>query len=81
MICEDTGIGIKEEDQSKLFQLFGFVESSEKVNKNGIGLGLHISKQIIESFNGNISFTSKFGVGTRFEFTFEIFPMLDQDEL
>ena len=41
----DTGIGIKKEDQMKLFKLFGFVEAhSSSVNSNGIGLGLVISK-------------------------------------
>jgi signal transduction histidine kinase len=40
---EDTGAGIAEEDQDKLFKLFGFIQSTENVNKNGIGLGLVIS--------------------------------------
>ena len=44
---EDTGIGIKEEDMGKLFQLYGFMESSKKLNTKGIGLGLFITKKII----------------------------------
>ena len=40
---EDTGIGIEEEDQDKLFKLFGFVKDSHGVNIHGIGLGLVIS--------------------------------------
>ena len=43
----DTGIGIKEEDQDKLFKLFGFVQDIENLNKNGIGLGLAISDEIV----------------------------------
>jgi signal transduction histidine kinase len=39
----DSGIGISEEDQSKLFKLFGFIESSGHMNKKGIGLGLNIA--------------------------------------
>ena len=39
----DTGIGISEGDQSKLFKLFGFIESSSHLNKKGIGLGLNIA--------------------------------------
>jgi len=39
----DTGIGIKEEDQDKLFKLFGFLDSSKELNTKGVGLGLHIS--------------------------------------
>ena len=43
----DTGIGIKEEDQDKLFKLFGFVQDTKNLNKNGIGLGLAISDEIV----------------------------------
>ena len=39
----DSGIGIKEEDQNKLFKLFGFLDSSKEINTKGVGLGLHIS--------------------------------------
>ena len=39
---QDNGIGIKKEEQSKLFQLFGFLESSKSNNPDGIGLGLAI---------------------------------------
>ena len=46
--CEDTGIGIKEEDLLKLFQQFGKLSSSNEINKNGLGLGLTISKYISE---------------------------------
>ena len=44
----DTGIGIKKEDQGKLFKLFGFLDSSQELNTKGIGLGLHISKMICQ---------------------------------
>ena len=40
---EDTGVGIDEKDQDKLFKLFGFVKDSHGVNTHGIGLGLVIS--------------------------------------
>jgi signal transduction histidine kinase len=47
----DTGIGIKQEDQSKLFKLFGFINNENKqLNKNGIGLGLMIAKQIVNQY-------------------------------
>jgi signal transduction histidine kinase len=42
-IVKDTGVGIKKEDQSKLFKLFGFLDTTKEMNTNGIGLGLHIS--------------------------------------
>jgi signal transduction histidine kinase len=40
----DSGIGISKEDQTKLFKLFGFLDSSKGINSKGIGLGLHISQ-------------------------------------
>jgi signal transduction histidine kinase len=40
----DTGIGIPEQDHCKLFKLFGFVKDNQKMNINGIGLGLMISQ-------------------------------------
>ena len=42
----DTGTGIKNEDKSKLFKLFGFLEATKDLNTKGVGLGLHISQQI-----------------------------------
>ena len=44
---EDTGKGIKKEDQTKLFKLFGYVEDASGLNTHGIGLGLVISQKII----------------------------------
>ena len=68
----DTGIGIAQEDQNKLFKLFGFVQDQKQVNVSGIGLGLVISKQIVEQFNGEITFTSIKNVGSQFNFTFKL---------
>ena len=45
---KDTGVGIKEEDKEKLFKLFGFIQDSEHINKNGIGLGLVIADNITQ---------------------------------
>ena len=65
---KDTGMGIKRKDKSKLFKLFGFVQSTDAVNTRGIGLGLVISKKIAESFDGNIGFKSKWQKGSTFGF-------------
>ena len=43
---EDTGVRISEEDQKKLFKLYGFLETTKEINTRGIGIGLHISKMI-----------------------------------
>ena len=42
VIVKDTGVGIKEKDQEKLFKLFGFIDTTQELNTQGIGLGLHI---------------------------------------
>ena len=47
---EDTGVGIKQEDQLKLFKEFGFLDATREINTGGIGLGLHISKCLVEQF-------------------------------
>ena len=44
----DTGIGISEENQSKLFKFFGMIQDSAARNVNGIGLGLVITKTLVE---------------------------------
>ncbi len=43
----DTGVGIKKEDLSKLFQFLSKVSSTKEMNRSGMGLGLTISKMIV----------------------------------
>lgn len=69
---KDTGMGIKKADKKKLFKLFGFVQTTQAVNTKGIGLGLVISKKIVEMYDGNIGFKSKWGVGSTFGFNMQI---------
>ena len=69
---KDTGLGIKRKDKSKLFKLFGFVQSTQEVNTRGIGLGLVISKKIVEKFNGTIGFKSKWMKGSTFSYRMEL---------
>ena len=67
----DSGIGIKEKDQDKLFKLFGSIRHhKKKINTQGIGLGLVISKMIVSKFNGKIDFISKYKKGSTFFFSF-----------
>ena len=69
----DSGMGIKEKNQSKLFKLFGSIKDQKrKINTQGIGLGLVISKLIVEKFNGKIDFISKYKHGSTFFFSFEL---------
>ena len=53
--------------------MFGSVKNEKKkINTSGIGLGLVISKMIVTQFNGQINYSSVFGVGSNFNYTFEI---------
>ena len=63
---EDTGIGIEKEEQDKIFQSFE-QQSAQKIEKyGGTGLGLTITKRLIELMNGKIEVNSTVGVGTVF---------------
>eukprot|EP01117_Protostelium_nocturnum_P007764 TRINITY_DN277_c0_g1_i1.p1 TRINITY_DN277_c0_g1~~TRINITY_DN277_c0_g1_i1.p1 ORF type:complete len:1239 (-),score=461.61 TRINITY_DN277_c0_g1_i1:37-3753(-) len=64
---QDSGIGIDEADQRKLFERFFQSEQGEN-KKPGTGIGLAITKQIVELMGGKISVTSKKGVGTTMRF-------------
>jgi len=67
----DTGVGIRDQDKEKLFKMFGSIKDEEKkLNLKGIGLGLVISKLIVEKFSGCIDFISKFQHGSTFFYTF-----------
>jgi len=66
----DTGIGIKKEDLGKLFTKFGKLESGTNVpSTQGTGLGLFISKNIVELSGGKIRVESTPGKGSKFSFT------------
>lgn len=74
LLCavKDTGIGIKEADIDKLFKFFGCLATSKDINKGGMGLGLTISKMIIQSLGGDITVESEPTVGSTFIFTLPI---------
>ncbi|MDN2480892.1 ATP-binding protein [Vibrio agarivorans] len=63
---EDTGIGISEQAQKKLFQPFTQADRSSKRNFEGTGLGLAICHQLIELMGGSLSLRSELDKGTRF---------------
>lgn len=63
----DTGIGISEEHQNRLFQIFSQVDSSTSRKFAGSGLGLAISRRFCHLMGGDILFQSKPGKGTTFE--------------
>jgi signal transduction histidine kinase len=65
----DTGIGISKEDQKKLFRLFGMLKDKNKINTNGCGIGLTVSKKYVEMLRGNFKVDSNPGEGTKMTFT------------
>lgn len=64
----DCGPGIPEEFRGRIFQKFSQADSSDTRQKGGTGLGLNISKALIEKMGGSIGFTSVVGTGTTFFF-------------
>jgi signal transduction histidine kinase len=65
----DTGPGISEEDQARLFQRFFRTDASRQQQIPGTGLGLSIVKAIVEQHGGQAYCRSKLGEGTTFGFT------------
>jgi len=68
---KDSGIGISPKQQEQLFQSFQQAESGTSRRFGGTGLGLVISKNIIELMGGNIELESEVGKGSSFSFTFK----------
>ncbi len=72
----DTGPGISVEDQERLFKKFGRLETSfvTAAESGGTGLGLYISKKLVEAMNGKIGVESELGKGSTFWFTLPVSP-------
>lgn len=64
----DHGPGIPDEFRDRIFQKFSQADSSDTRQKGGTGLGLHISRAIVERMGGRIDFVTQAGVGTTFFF-------------
>ena len=70
IMVTDTGIGINQKDQNRLFYTFTQLDSSSTRKYSGTGLGLTISKTLAEMMNGEIGVDSKINQGSTFWFTF-----------
>lgn len=66
MIFRDSGCGISEENQTKLFASFSKIEENQEFNKQGVGLGLSICREIINANGGSVAVKSELGQGTDF---------------
>ncbi len=64
----DTGIGIPKDQLKKLFNKFSKIDTPEHNRKDGTGLGLVITKNIVQAMKGEVRVSSEFGVGSVFSF-------------
>ena len=74
----DTGIGIKEEDMNKLFEPFQQVDTALTKRYEGTGLGLYLTRKLVDILGGNIMAKSRYGQGS--EFTF-VMPLRYEENL
>ncbi|MGL4735456.1 MAG: ATP-binding protein, partial [Enterovibrio sp.] len=77
-IVQDPGIGIGEEQQSKLFEAFGQADASISRRYGGTGLGLVITKKLVQELRGKIGFSSTPQVGSTFWFSLTLEPSFDK---
>lgn len=69
IIVEDTGEGMPEDKKSKIWEAFEQIDTSITRKHGGTGLGLYITKQLIELHGGEITVESEIGMGSKFIFT------------
>jgi len=69
---KDSGIGISEESQKRLFEKFFRADNAHTVDTEGTGLGLYLVRLIVERLGGTITCESEVGRGTLFHFTLPI---------
>ena len=69
----DQGLGIAPEDLARLFQRY-FRAGAGRDRKEGVGLGLYITRQLVEAHGGRIWAESQVGVGSTFSFSMPIVP-------
>ncbi|KAE8897146.1 hypothetical protein PF005_g2257 [Phytophthora fragariae] len=76
----DTGVGMDDEEKSRLFSLFTKLERTRKNNPTGSGLGLAICKQLVELMDGDIDVDSELGEGSEFFFTVVVRRLEEEED-
>ncbi|MHC4454530.1 MAG: sensor histidine kinase, partial [Planctomycetota bacterium] len=74
----DTGLGISEGDQERIFEKFEQVGTALKDKPKGTGLGLPICKEIVAHYDGSIWVKSELGKGSNFSFTLPILSTFEK---
>lgn len=77
-VIADTGIGMSESQQKRIFNPFYQVETGASKQTGGTGLGLVIAKQLVKLMNGSIRVRSQLDKGSTFQFTVELVPTVEQ---
>ena len=77
IVVKDTGLGVPEEAHAKIFEHFEQVDSSIRRNHGGAGLGLAISKRLVNAMGGEIGISRNTGTGAEFWFT--LFDQANED--
>jgi len=75
VVIQDSGIGICEEDQQRLFAPFAQADNSGHLARTGAGLGLVICRSLCEMMGGTLTLDSQPGVGTRVQMTLELMTL------
>ena len=79
-VCRDTGIGMSDEFQKHIFEPFTQEHEGSRTKFTGTGLGMSITKKLVEKMDGTITFESKEGVGTTFVIRIPFKIDLDADK-
>ncbi len=80
IVVQDTGIGMSEEFRQHIFESFAREDNKRIHRTEGTGLGMAITKYIVDAMKGEITVESKQGVGTRFQVTLDLKPAAERVE-
>ena len=81
MIFSDSGLGISPENRERIFMNFERLHETQDINKQGVGLGLSICKQIIDAMGGRVDIKSEESRGTEFIIKLQAKCRVDENKL